>query len=511
MNETTIGDLYDRSFGLLALGNPAAVPSNAGELTVGELRALLDGTEASLRAVDWSGVLAIIDSPFNPSPLDAETRALLERLAGGDFSQALQGVAELRAQLAPFPDSRLVGEVLNLPVGTAEPVEELDVPEALRWLAGAEGQAFLSSPIYEIDFDAGNWVLQTLGGLEPATDGASGATLSALFGSLAANLHSDAIALLSGQVAAFADAYAANAGARAAIEGYHAAMFDALTSLFRDGGSPADASAIAEAFAASQAPLAGAVLLGSLRVTEISSFDFTVTVPTDGALAGTALRDALYGSNAADIITLGAGADLGFGGLGNDWFIEQAGDGFADIYSGDTGFDTLSYTLGRGGVTVDLAPDGTVTVSVNGVVDTATDIERLDLADGSYLYGLGTDAEFVYLLYAAAFLRTPDLDGFLFWEGADDRGLSPLGVARAFIDSTEFLADFGGSAPAAETYIDLLYANVLGRTADEDGKTFWLGRFEGGSDRAELLQSFAASLEFREQQAGDIDDGFWVV
>lgn len=516
MNETTLLDLYERSAALLAFGDPGAVPTDVTGLTVGEFRALLDTAEASLRSIDWNQVLTLIDR-VQPGSLTGEERALLESFAAGDFSDAITGIEQLRAELAGLPDDQIIGTILGEPVGGGDP-DPVDVPAALAWAQSPEGRAFLSSPIYEIDFATGTWSLQNPGGLG-AGDGAAGTGLAALYASLAANLQAAFVDLLAEFEEGFRAAFEAEPTAAARIEAYHAAVFGGLVGLFtgsgiEDAGARVDAAA--EALGADgNLSLAELVLLGAVRVSEISSFDFTVAVPEDGALRGTELRDALLGSAEADVIDLGGGADTALGGAGDDMFMGGTGDGADDRFAGEEGTDTLRYDLGRAQVAVSLAGDGSVSVAIGSETDSARTVERIELSDGAYLYGLGEDAPFVYRLYSIAFGRTPDEDGLRFWEAADDRGLGTGAVAEAFRQSAEFSDRFGGPDPESGEYVAALYTNVLGRdprgTGDQGGFDFWKGRIDSGElTEAQVLEAFALSGEFAEATAADVDDGLWV-
>ena len=59
--------------------------------------------------------------------------------------------------------------------------------------------------------------------------------------------------------------------------------------------------------------------------------------------------------------------------------------------------------------------------------------------------------------------------------------------------------------------IDLLYQNVLGRSADDDGLAFYTNHFnEGTMTRAAALIGFAESPENVTLVAPQIEDGIWL-
>ena len=96
-------------------------------------------------------------------------------------------------------------------------------------------------------------------------------------------------------------------------------------------------------------------------------------------------------------------------------------------------------------------------------------------------------------LYPAAFGRAADDGGLDYWVAAYRDGL-PLGaVANVFVGSDEFTARYG--APSDSSFVDLLYANVLGRAADPSGKSYWLDQLAGGAPRGAVLLAFSESAE----------------
>lgn len=209
-------------------------------------------------------------------------------------------------------------------------------------------------------------------------------------------------------------------------------------------------------------------------------------------------------------------ADDALNGLVVDFGAEELPDGAT--FAQRTAGDVIEYDVARADVTVSLEADASVAISSADGSASVTELEELRLSDGSYLYDLSARADVVYRLYAATLDRTPDRDGFLFWEDTI-AGLS-LGDARAakavaqqFADSQEFEDNFLAD-PSDEAFVEALYQNVLNRTADEDpgGRDFWLGAFQSGQlDRADMLIAFANSAENVDGTASDIDDGYWVV
>lgn len=101
----------------------------------------------------------------------------------------------------------------------------------------------------------------------------------------------------------------------------------------------------------------------------------------------------------------------------------------------------------------------------------------------------------VYRLYRAVLDRGPDLGGLLGWTARLAGEWSYLDAVRGFTGSAEFRSTYGGLDDRA--FVTLLYGNVLGRGPDALGLAGWLSRIDAGMSRAEVVQGFAQSAEFR--------------
>lgn len=102
-------------------------------------------------------------------------------------------------------------------------------------------------------------------------------------------------------------------------------------------------------------------------------------------------------------------------------------------------------------------------------------------------------AQSVALLYEAALDREPDIGGLNYWLDTVSEGMSHGDVARSFLSSDEFQANFDVASNGA--YIDRLYLNVLDRPADAGGKAYWADAMNAGMSRAQTLIEFADSAE----------------
>ena len=101
----------------------------------------------------------------------------------------------------------------------------------------------------------------------------------------------------------------------------------------------------------------------------------------------------------------------------------------------------------------------------------------------------------VYRLYEAAFNRPADSDGLFFWTSQVNVGQSLSNISDTFVSSGEFIAQYGESVDD-QTFVKLLYDNVLDRQADEDGLSYWTGLLDDGFlDRGDVLLEFSRSVE----------------
>ena len=102
----------------------------------------------------------------------------------------------------------------------------------------------------------------------------------------------------------------------------------------------------------------------------------------------------------------------------------------------------------------------------------------------------------IFRLYNAAFNRFPDSEGLNYWIRMN---LSEENTYRqtcsSFIISNEFISKYGNLI-SNESYINTLYNNILGRTADDEGMQYWLSNLNQGVEtRSEVLMGFSESNE----------------
>ncbi len=169
-----------------------------------------------------------------------------------------------------------------------------------------------------------------------------------------------------------------------------------------------------------------------------------------------------------------------------------------------------SSTVVTGGATTatvhSLSPGQSYTIKVvpvaqNGAGTPATSSVQLPTSGGPadpadwpvYIRDLPLDGQ-INRLYQAYFLRLADESGFDYWVDQRARWTSLADISSAFAASTEFQARYGDLTD--EAFVDLVYANVLNRAADAEGRAYWLSELGSGRSRGEVMIGFAESSEY---------------
>ncbi len=111
----------------------------------------------------------------------------------------------------------------------------------------------------------------------------------------------------------------------------------------------------------------------------------------------------------------------------------------------------------------------------------------------SYIRDLPLDGQ-INRLYQAYFLRLADESGFGYWLDQRAHWTSLVDISSAFAASAEFQNRYGSMSN--EAFVDLVYANVLNRLADPEGRAYWIGQLSGGRSRGEVMIGFAESDEY---------------
>ncbi|MFN8017986.1 MAG: DUF4214 domain-containing protein [Acidimicrobiales bacterium] len=96
-------------------------------------------------------------------------------------------------------------------------------------------------------------------------------------------------------------------------------------------------------------------------------------------------------------------------------------------------------------------------------------------------------------LYTAYFNRLPDKSGLAFWVKKLDAGTKLDQVSAKFAASSEFKTKYGNTTNTQ--FVNLVYANVLQRSPDAAGLSFWVNKLDGGMSRGTVMTNFSESSE----------------
>jgi hypothetical protein len=99
----------------------------------------------------------------------------------------------------------------------------------------------------------------------------------------------------------------------------------------------------------------------------------------------------------------------------------------------------------------------------------------------------------VVRLYAAYFGRLPDAGGLEYWVGKLRIGTSLDRVSATFAGSSEFKRKYGSLSN--RQFVQLVYQNVLKRSPDAGGLSFWTGKLDRGMSRGTVMTNFSESSE----------------
>lgn len=173
---------------------------------------------------------------------------------------------------------------------------------------------------------------------------------------------------------------------------------------------------------------------------------------------------------------------------------------------GGAGIDTIAINELASWMTI--RNDG-ATLRITGITgwDLALqNIERVQFSDKAIAFDSAGNAGQAYRLYQAAFDRAPDAAGLGFWIAQMDRGGSLQQMAHGFLQSDEFKSQYG-TAPGDTDYINHLYQNVLHRSPDAAGYSYWMDILARGATREEALIQFSESAENQAALIGVISTG----
>lgn len=229
----------------------------------------------------------------------------------------------------------------------------------------------------------------------------------------------------------------------------------------------------------------------------------TGTAEFQAAIAG--LED---GALIDSISGLGGSTDGGGTGGGT-------GGGGPVVVQDANGNDIQSFTLPFSGTTIDVSGEN-VTVTLPGSAPQAlVGLERLEFSDGTLFLDVQDGAGLVKKAYDALLDRdAPDAEGFDFWLNLYEAGtIDTFALTNGFVQADSFTQKYGALLNDFGALLDAFYQNLLGREADDAGKTFWTNFLEnnGGVDAVdETLAYMMQSDEFKGLVGTSFPDGIFV-
>lgn len=223
---------------------------------------------------------------------------------------------------------------------------------------------------------------------------------------------------------------------------------------------------------------------------QATSVDGYIVVGAEG-------NDTIQGGNLADNITGAGGNDSIATYAGDDTIVTGIG---VDTVDGGTGFDVAQVAGTRTGWTA--AKSGTEVVLTS--TASAANVAHLKNVDFISFTGAtgkqtsvvvsGTEAEGNAMrLYQGLFDRSADQGGAQYWEAQVRGGASTDAIATQFLLSNEFK-----SANPTQTntqFVEMLYQQALGRTADTGGLNYWVGQLDQGASKGAVAVGIIDSQE----------------
>ncbi len=255
----------------------------------------------------------------------------------------------------------------------------------------------------------------------------------------------------------------------------------------------------------------------------------------ENAITG-AGADTLIGNASDNFLNGNAGNDQLFGGDGNDRLMGGAG---SDMLNGGNGLDTALYTEAgaRYFAHYDAALVSGASLSVHDAqtsdVDSLSSVEKLAFMDRnasvdellmafhsrygafnaesdatvSLSFGmdlhhtaLTEDQAYVARLYSL-FGRTPDYQGLNYWLTHQAMGSSDAEIRDGFLNSAEGIQRF--SMLGSRDFVLELYQNVLHRTGDDSGVSYWNTLLQQGLSRTAVADGFLNSRESHDLSEGE--------
>ncbi|WP_371325498.1 DUF4214 domain-containing protein [Dechloromonas sp. ZY10] len=105
-------------------------------------------------------------------------------------------------------------------------------------------------------------------------------------------------------------------------------------------------------------------------------------------------------------------------------------------------------------------------------------------------------------LYFGALNRLPDDAGMDSWMTQVLSGTPVAAIASNFVASSEFTSRF--DTQSLESFVDRMYQNVMSRSADANGKAYWVQKLNAGASKGEVVLGFTESPEYKAATAAKV-------
>lgn len=220
---------------------------------------------------------------------------------------------------------------------------------------------------------------------------------------------------------------------------------------------------------------------------------------------GGAGNDTITTNGGNDTIVLHGGVNTVNTGAGND--VVYTGNG-QDTIQGGKGFDSVVVSGKLTDYAVKVGTDGSVTLSSTSSTAPGTviakDVSFFTDANGKTSLTVTSDVTHASAvrMYEALLGRTADQAGAHYWlDNVSANGGNVTAIATAFMNSSEYQSKMGGATDAA--FVQSLYQNMLGRSADASGLAYWTSTLaDGSASRASVAVSIVGSAEAQHHDTG---------
>lgn len=135
--------------------------------------------------------------------------------------------------------------------------------------------------------------------------------------------------------------------------------------------------------------------------------------------------------------------------------------------------------------------------------------EHLSIVQSAFTAGVyvpDADASNVARLYYGILDRAPDSGGLLLFDQQSENGVSLTTIANAMLASPEFQSRFGTLSDQA--FVNTLYENALGRSAETAGLNLWTGALASGTSRAAVAVAISEGPEAFQRQFNQIEAAY---